>query len=300
MPGGAVPSYVVAILRHQHAYGCRAAKRQFGATVSTTFPYQGWHVRRNSAPIIDDANGEDMEFKLRLLGGFSLSQGDDSIVLPTSSQRLIALLALCARPARGHVSGTLWPDISEGRAAGRLRSTLWRIQKLCRGIIICENATLALAPFVLVDVRVLRAHAEQLIHRSDMRSAESLLRATAFVELLPGWYDDWVLVERERVRQLQLHALEVVAVQLCAVGRFGESLDAALTAVRAEPLRESAHRLVASIHMREGNWAEAMRQYRIYECIIRKELGIDPSVEFRRIVASQLPFGTINSQQARR
>ena len=60
-------------------------------------------------------------------------------------------------------------------------------------------------------------------------------------ELLPDWYDDWVLLEAENWRQLRLHALEVLAGLLTAAGRYGDAAAAALAAVRADPLRESAH-----------------------------------------------------------
>jgi hypothetical protein len=59
-------------------------------------------------------------------------------------------------------------------------------------------------------------------------------------DLLPDWYDDWVLLEAEDWRQLRLHALEALAGRLIALGCWGEAANAAGAAVRAEPLRESA------------------------------------------------------------
>ena len=58
------------------------------------------------------------------------------------------------------------------------------------------------------------------------------------LDLLPGWYDDWVVFERERLRQRLLHALEMLSLRLVRQGRFGEAVEAALL-VHAEPLRES-------------------------------------------------------------
>jgi DNA-binding SARP family transcriptional activator len=66
--------------------------------------------------------------------------------------------------------------------------------------------------------------------------------------LFPGWYDDWVLLERERLRRLRLHALEVLADKLVREGRYGEAVQATYAAVRTEPLRESAHRAVVRVH----------------------------------------------------
>ena len=57
-------------------------------------------------------------------------------------------------------------------------------------------------------------------------------------QLLPDWYDDWVAVERERLRELRAHALEALCHRLTAAGRFGEATEAGLAVVRDEPLRE--------------------------------------------------------------
>ena len=57
-------------------------------------------------------------------------------------------------------------------------------------------------------------------------------------DLLPEWYEDWVLVERERFRQLRLHALEAICERFTEEGKYGLALEAGLAAVAAEPLRE--------------------------------------------------------------
>src|SRR4029077_344554 len=104
-------------------------------------------------------------------------------------------------------------------------------------------------------------------------------------ELLPDWYDDWVMVERERLRQLSLHALEALAEQLLEVGRLGAALEAALEAVAMEPLRESAHRLLIRIHLAEGNGAEAIRESELCGRLLRDQLGLEPSPQLARLVA---------------
>jgi hypothetical protein len=64
--------------------------------------------------------------------------------------------------------------------------------------------------------------------------------------------------------------------------------QAGLAAVACDPLRESAHRRLAVIHMSEGNLAEALRQYHLYRELARSELGLPPSSQFRRLVAPLL------------
>jgi DNA-binding SARP family transcriptional activator len=104
-------------------------------------------------------------------------------------------------------------------------------------------------------------------------------------ELLPDCYDDWALVERERFRQLRLHALEAACELLTRRGCYGQALMAGLAAVATEPLRESAQRLVVQAHISEGNWHEALRQYTSYADLLGSELGLLPSAAMEALVA---------------
>jgi DNA-binding SARP family transcriptional activator len=105
-----------------------------------------------------------------------------------------------------------------------------------------------------------------------------------FIDLLPGWYDDWVLVERERVRQRLLHALEALSSQLARAGRCAEAVEAAMMAVTAEPLRESAQRVLIQAHLAEGNWVEGRRSFEAYRDVLDRELGVEPDPELAAMV----------------
>ena len=96
-------------------------------------------------------------------------------------------------------------------------------------------------------------------------------------ELLPGWDEPWVVDERERLHQLLLHALEARARLLLARGDPAAALDAALRAVAADPLRESAHALVVEVHLSEGNRVEGRRQVERCRALLQAELGVDAS-----------------------
>jgi DNA-binding SARP family transcriptional activator len=105
-------------------------------------------------------------------------------------------------------------------------------------------------------------------------------------ELLPDWYDDWVLIERERFRQLRLHALDAFCESLTADGRYAGAVEAGQAAVAAEPLRESAHRLLIRAHLAEGNRDDAIRQYCFFRDILEAELGLAPSPQIEELVTS--------------
>jgi DNA-binding SARP family transcriptional activator len=182
----------------------------------------------------------------------------------------------------------LWPEVPTRRANGNLRAGLWRLPASCRPVVELSAQHLRLVAGVTVDLRAAAALADRLLDRSK-RCGEDDLGAAARLELsrdlLPTWYDDdWVLLERERFHQLRLHALEALSERLTTARRFGEAVDAALAAVNAEPLRESAHRALIKAHLAEGNRREAGQQYDLYRHLMHHELGIQPSPALRDLV----------------
>ena len=213
-----------------------------------------------------------------LLRGFELRRAGTAVSLPTSAQRLAAFLALQDHPVqRLFVAGMLWPDASEDRSSGNLRTALWRLSKPGVQVVESDSTQLMIAPHVQVDLKDCSARARRVVmHPNDWRDDDVLVIATAG-DVLPDFYDDWVVLERERFRQLRMHALEVLSDQLVTARRYAEALETGLAAVAAEPLRESAHRAVVTAHLREGNRGEAIRQYTIYRDLLRRELGLEPS-----------------------
>ena len=192
-----------------------------------------------------------------------------------TEQRLLALLALRGPQPRTAIAGVLWPDSAEAQARGSLRSAIWRVRKSMPQALTGKCAYLALDGAVDVDANRLAQAAHHLMDRSD-QDIETATTDFEFLaqtdELLPGWYDDWVLIERERLYQLRLHALEAHAERLAARRRFADALEAAFTALAVEPYRESPHQLIARIHLAEGNVNEAIRTFRLYHRVVVEEL----------------------------
>ena len=106
-------------------------------------------------------------------------------------------------------------------------------------------------------------------------------------ELLPDWYDDWLQDEREELRQTRLHALESLARALSESGRHADAIQAALAAIRLEPLRETAHHTLIEIHLAEGNRSEACRQFQRCLRLLREELGVEPSDSMRLLLETR-------------
>lgn len=233
-----------------------------------------------------------------LLGHFRLEYSTATAPVGTGGRRLLALLGLRQQAPRSVLAGTLWPDATEERALGSLRTTLWKLRGEHPLVVRCLGDDVALAETVVVDVRVLAESALRAVHPVRHAVPEvpgdpdlPLLDALLCGDLLPGWDEDWVLPERERLRQLRLHALDALSERLVAKGRHALALEAALTSVRLEPLRESAHRAVVAVHLAEHNLGEAVRHYEAFRELLHTELGIKPSGLFSAMLRhARMPY----------
>lgn len=227
--------------------------------------------------------------RVALLDGFVVQVDDrlgnvvEAEDLPHGVQRLVAYLSLCGRPGRSAIAGQLWPDFSESQAQRNLRTALWRLQKTVPGLVHVSGGALSLAWGVRVDAQQLSSWAQQTIRSRGTDNGLSL-HTGVHAELLPGWYDDWVLTERERLRQLCMHACEALADQFTRAGRFGEAVEAAEAAVRADPLRESAHRVLIRVHLAEGNEGQALLAYERFRVLLDEELGLHPSEQMEGLM----------------
>src|SRR4051812_49195105 len=207
--------------------------------------------------------------RLSLLGGFELRMDGASVPLAYGAQRLLSFLALHRRPlVRVFVAGTLWSEASETQANSSLRSALWRLRS-SSPVVSATSTHVALEPWVDVDVTNSTDLARRVLDEEHAPDPADLHTLSAAGELLPDWYDDWLVIERERVRQRRLHSLEVACRRLTAAGRYAHALEAGLAAVAIEPLRETSHVTVMEAHLAEGNLIEASRQYEQLRDLLR-------------------------------
>lgn len=227
--------------------------------------------------------------EISVLGGFSISV-DGRVVtgLPSGSQRLLIFLALHDRTvSRIALANAMWPDVPTRKSSVSLRSALARLDPETRACIVAVSATLAFTEKVTVDL----IEARELAHR--LLAAETLdpddLSAAAITalttEVLPDWFDDWILDENTAWRSLRLSALERASQRLLDSGRLGEAKRAAAAAVRIDPLRESPHHTLMRIHLAEGNQSEALGVFTHYRDELRSALDLTPTAHLLDLVA---------------
>src|SRR5262245_28478724 len=173
------------------------------------------------------ADASPARIGLSLLGSFSLDRDGEGCVIPGTAQRLLAFLAVHRSPIhRTYVAGTLWPEMSERRASGNLRTTLWRLNGMGIDVVQLQGDNVALDPAVDVALHAVYTLAQRLVREAftvDDSPVDDLVRAG---DLLPGWYDDWIVPEREVLRELRQRALEQLCHGYAVAERFGDAIEA--------------------------------------------------------------------------
>ncbi len=243
-----------------------------------------------SAPIDDLGDG----IRVRLLRGLRITRGGEPLDVPLSGQRLIAFLALhtCSL-MRQYVASSLWLDCDEARSGANLRSAIWRIRVVEPRLVQAGADRIALGAAVWVDLRESDSLAQRLLDDLDTVGEAPAAEQRLAGDVLPDWYDEWVVFERERFHQLRLHALEALCRHLTTTRRYARAVAAGVAAVQGEPYRESAHRVLIAAHLAEGNRGEALRQFERYRRVLSKELQLDPAPDMVALVADCSPATTL-------
>src|ERR1700752_43122 len=245
---------------------------------------------------------EGFAAELRLLGRFALRSAGIDVALPQHARRVLAYLALEkmteADPGRSLLADRLWPDAPTERARASLRTALWRVRQACPLLLTSDLNTVTLADTVWVDVHQFRCVAEHLLAGNAKLRPNHFRLIRSAVELLPGWDEDWLILAREQLRQLRLHALEANARRMLDRGDYPDAIDTMLVVVAEKPFRESAQSALIEAHLAEGNVAEARRQCAAYAQQLWMELRLHPSSELlQRVGLTALPVRPTSPEQ---
>jgi DNA-binding SARP family transcriptional activator len=242
------------------------------------------------------------------------------VAVARAVQALLAYLLLHRH--RGHprevLTGLFWPDHSDERARGCLSTALWRLRRVLEPTGVTPGTYLLTSPAGEVrfncanefwlDVGAFEDGVGRALARPleamDADDARALGEAVQLYsgELLDGFYDDWALRERERLRLRYLDGLVRLMRYHGRHDAYEEALARGQDVLRHDPLREEIHREVMRLHAKAGQRARAARQYESLREILGAELGIAPMPEtqalyeqlvqpasLRRSTASQAP-----------
>ncbi|TYB64812.1 hypothetical protein FXF51_20380 [Nonomuraea sp. PA05] len=204
-----------------------------------------------------------------------LVAGGQRRTLPDGARRLVAFTAVHGgRVERRHAAGVLWPVGDDLRAAGNLRSALWRLRAAGIDVLDADKRLIWIRDGVVVDAVLVARWTACLTAGGAMPAGtdEAYWRHSRG-GLLPGWSEAWVRPHRERLRQRVLHAMESLARRLVAEGDAVRATAVARQVCAAEPLRESTHRILAEALRRAGRPVEARAAYAAFRSAAARRFG---------------------------
>lgn len=229
---------------------------------------------------------------LALLGCFQAGQAGAAVLhLPKKTQALLGYLGL--RPgqvyAREHLAALLWGETGDEQARQGLRQAMYVLQKTLPTVqpllLVMEGETVALNPAAVdVDVAVF----EHLL--VDGRS-EALEQAAALYrgDLLEGLnidepeFEEWLVAERERLRELALQALAKLLDQQAKAGQTERAIQTGVKLLALDPLQEDVHRTLMRLYARQGRRSAALKQYQHCVASLQRELGAEPERDTRQL-----------------
>jgi DNA-binding SARP family transcriptional activator len=245
--------------------------------------------------------------RIQLFGAVQLSHSGraQDTRLTHALQSLLAWLLLHRRTvhARETLAGLFWGDQSEARGRSCLSTALWRIRQVLEPEGVPRGTYLIAQPDAVgfncasdhwLDVAAFEDGVGRHLpvstradHTRDWSGAEDAV-ACYTGDLLDGFYDEWALRERERLRMLYLDCLGTLLRHYSDTGALERALRCGQQILALDPLREDTHREMIRLHMRSGHRALARQQYECCRAALVEELGVEPMAETRALCADLL------------
>jgi adenylate cyclase len=226
-----------------------------------------------------------------MLGGFRARAAGQEIDVPGRKERaLLAYLALPAGEARSRdkLAGLLWSDRADSQARESLKQAVFKLRRSLDRVrpspLVVDREFITLdTELVTVDV----AEFEQLI---EVGTTDALVRAAALyrgdfldgLDLRDGAFDEWLLMERQRLRDMVREVLAKLTDRHMSDGAPDQAAAVARRLLAIDPLREAAHRTLMKIYSVQGQTALALKQYHICRDALQSELGIKPDADTER------------------
>ncbi len=231
------------------------------------------------------------KLELSLLGTVTITQNGTGISehIPAKSQALLCYLAVTGRPhSREKLAGLLWGEKSEVKAKANLRKSLSILRRFCEDALIITRPTVAFDrdSGYWLDVEVLKS-----VLAEDELAPEKLESLREAVEMYRGEFlegfsvqqapalEEWVLGERERLRQLAIQGLQRLSEAYTARGEYAAGIEYTNRLLALEPWQEEAHRQLMTLLARSGQQSAALAQYETCRRVLAEELGVEPLAE---------------------
>lgn len=241
-----------------------------------------------------------MTLEIFLLGQFKLIANNQIIELPSRpAQSLLAYLALNAGVTirREKLASLLWCDAEESNSRGYLRQALWRIRKSL------EGASLSCVDYLQIDEIAVTFNrqsdywldVDQIMKPIEGQPIDGTIADVDLFrgELLPGFYDEWIELERDRVQAAYNQKMDALLERMIQSQRWDEVLKRAEQWIRQGYSTEPAYRALMKAHAAMGNRGMICLTYNRCKEALMHDLGVEPSPEttglFEQLQFSQAP-----------
>jgi len=290
--------------------------RRSDGSLVTTFSARGAvseEIRRAVEEVEPRGSGSravpDIQTSLwaRCFGRFDLFRNGEAVSLGRNGRAQTILKYLMTNRARpvsqDYLMGWLWPESGAKKARWSLNSAIHALRKIlgdypasCNYVLLDEGRyRLSPAVRVSTDVDEFDTHYEsgRLLERdgrmteaaSEYRESITLYRDDYMIEDL---YEDWTMVERERLSNAYIDVLCRLAAHYIETGQFQECIQACYLVLEKDRCHENSHRLLMESYARLGLRARALSQYRLCERALDHEYGLKPSPETQALHGSFL------------
>jgi len=239
------------------------------------------------------------QLKLKLFGGVRVTHDNwrTEEILPREIQALLAYLLLQRHRlhSRDVLAGVFWGDYSQEKARGSLNTALWKLKKALEpdGVppgTYLENGYPGEIGFnrdsrYWLDMEVFEEKAKcilkyhfQAVEESQVVDLENTIELYRG-ELLEGFYDNWALWERERLRAVYLKSLLYLMNYYGFHKEYEKAIAYGQKILSLEPTLEEVHREMMMLYLRSGERSLALRQYELCRSALDEEYGILPMEE---------------------
>ena len=230
--------------------------------------------------------------ELALFGGFRARVEGKSIDVPGRKERaLLAYLAMASGEPRSRDSlcALLWGGLGAKQARDALKQALYRLRlafEPVRSLPILADRTQ-----LILDRDAVAIDVQQFGRWIGDGAPESLERAIALYrgELLEGLdvrdagFEEWLLLERQRLRSLQIDALTTLLDYHMAGKKHDKAIAIARRTLALDPLEEGAHRALMLVYANQCRTAQALKQYHCCRKALRDELGVEPEAATKQL-----------------
>lgn len=256
------------------------------------------------------------QLHIQLLGGFQLTYDGTPLTTLTQGrqQALLAYLLLHhhAPQLRHQIAFRFWPETNDEQALKNLRRLLTGLFQACPTLkpwIVSNQRTLQWQNHLALqlDVAEFEQICQQIDHDSSRGVTDRLLplaeqaRQLYRGELLPGFYDEWVLAARQQFQELYHTLLLRLIDTWQQQGDYQTALRYTKLLLEHDPISEHAYYRLIELQALLGNTAGAIQTYRLCQAVLQRELDVEPGPAlqalYQRLSQPKSPLVTLENQQ---